>query len=376
MKFEILGGAVCSLALACSSVAQNPDRSSLAPASNAASASAEPKSVNSNASNAATPPTPSAPTAPQSKPDPAGAKPTPAKDAKDANDGGQVSAPTPKALKGPNSSTTAGIKLPVAFIDHQPIDVRSFLTRMWLRDSSFSREILDQLVVSELALREAERMGIKVDEKKVDEATQHALDVLAQRLKDKGSSLSVEQHVRQNLGVNFDNYKRELRSDAVIQMLAERAVRAYALASERVVVRLLEVDGREKLDQARAELDQGADIGELAKKYGTDEIKKAGAARMTILNSENSKLSRLAFATPVGKVGGPLEEGGRYLLLKVEQKLEPKSGSWKEVGPFVEASLAEQTVDDLEYAQWKTAVGRVYDVDLAPFLELIDQRSN
>jgi hypothetical protein len=151
-------------------------------------------------------------------------------------------------------------------------------------------------------------------------------------------------------------------------------VRAFALASERAVVRLAEFPDRAALDAFQAELAAGGDFAELVAKHGTEEIKKSPDSRMTLFQNENSKLSRLVFATPVGTVGGPLEEGGRFLLARVEERLAPKTGAWAEVGPLVEASLASQPVDDLEYAQWKTWVGKVYDVDLAPFLDLVGEK--
>jgi hypothetical protein len=43
--------------------------------------------------------------------------------------------------------------VPVALVEGQPIDVRRFLARMWTADSLGSKEVLDQLVVSQIALR-------------------------------------------------------------------------------------------------------------------------------------------------------------------------------------------------------------------------------
>ena len=159
-----------------------------------------------------------------------------------------------------------------------------------------------------------------------------------------------------------------------MQVLAERCVRGYALASERAVVRLAELPDRAAYDTFQAELAKGADFRELVAKLGTPEIKKSGDATMTLFQNDNSKLSRLVFATPTGSIGGPLEEGGRYLLVRVEERLAPKVGPWAEIGPLVEGSLASDPVDDLEYAQWKTHVGKVYDVDLQPFLELVGEK--
>ena len=98
-----------------------------------------------------------------------------------------------------------------------------------------------------------------------------------------------------------------------------------------------------------------------------------GGTVMTVVRSESSELARLAFSTEVGEVGGPLVQGGRFLLVRPEKRLEPVEGSWAEVAAAVEASLREQPIDSdrLEYAQWRTAMIRRYPIDLSPFLDLV-----
>ena len=61
--------------------------------------------------------------------------------------------------------------------------------------------------------------------------------------------------------------------------------------------------------------------------------------------------------------------GGRWLLLKVDSRPSPTSGAWEEIGPLVEASLAERAIEDPEYWQWKTWLFEQYEVDMSPLLE-------
>ncbi|MCC6408276.1 MAG: peptidyl-prolyl cis-trans isomerase [Planctomycetes bacterium] len=407
MKPAVRSVALLSLwFVACAGPAHNPDRDSLAPVE--ARAGSEPRST--PAEPVASTPAPNAPGAKSagSEATPLGADAQPAGDAaKPVASEPAVNAPATQASapasKAPESAAaqvdanSTGVpktepaespradpsgaprrleppQLAVAYVEGRALDVRRFLGRVWLRDSTFAREVLDELVVAELAIREADRLGIRIEPARVDAGVQRALDALARRLEDKGSKLTVEQHVRQNLGLDFTLYKSELERDALMQLLAERCVRAYALASERAVVRLAELPDRAAYDTFQAELAKGADFRELVAKLGTPEIKKSGDATMTLFQNDNSKLSRLVFATPTGSIGGPLEEGGRYLLVRVEERLAPKVGPWAEIGPLVEGSLASDPVDDLEYAQWKTHVGKVYDVDLQPFLELVGEK--
>lgn len=404
--------ALTLLLCACSSPASNPDRDSLAPvskraapnegvraesandaassASGAPGASDAPSNAGELAATTKQPATaaaagarpgdarsgdsndPSAPAAGAARPEPV---PSATPLSADTTTTAPAASPAPGASS-PTQGTTpdATTLLPIARVDGRVLDVRRFLTRVWIRDSSFAREVLDQLVVAELAVREADRLGIQVARERVDAGVQRALDALAKRLEEKGSKASVEDHVKKNLGLDFALYKSELERDALMQLLAERCVRTFALASERAVVSLAELPDRAALDAFQAELATGGEFAALVQKYGTEEIKQSRGAKMTLFDNQNSKLSRLVFATEVGAIGGPLEEGGRFLLVRVEERLAPKVGSWAEVGTLVEASLASDPVDDLEYAQWKTWVGKVYDVDLDPFLELVGEK--
>jgi hypothetical protein len=89
-----------------------------------------------------------------------------------------------------------------------------------------------------------------------------------------------------------------------------------------------------------------------------------------LVESELSPLSRLAFHTEPGTVGGPLEDGDRFLLILVEELHAPRAGSWAEIGAAVEQSLAERPLDETEYRQWELFLDRVHAPDLAPFFEL------
>lgn len=268
----------------------------------------------------------------------------------------------------------ADVLLPVALVATKPIDVRRFLARMWMRDSQGARELLDQLVVSQISLEEAERRGVRITPEKVDEGVEKAMAALEKRLVERGWTKGVEEHLKSQLGMTEEAYKREMRSETIVQLLAERCVRAFSMENERSVVRLMELDSRDKLDLVRAALAAGGDFETLAKEHGSDDYSKKGGAELTLVRAEGSSLARLAFATPPGEVGGPIEEGGRYLLCKVEKRLEPKAGPWSDIGPVIEASLITDPIDDLEYAQWKASTGKLYEVDLGPFLDLIGER--
>ena len=255
-------------------------------------------------------------------------------------------------------------KVPVVgVVGDKPIDLPRFLSRLWMRENVAARDVLEQLVMSRLTLLEAERLRMYIDPVQVDAVLQEAYDSMKQRLEEAGSDLSVEQHIRRNLEMDPEFYHGHLRDDAIVQLLAERCVRGWALENGRTSVRMLELDSSEA-EPARKALEAGTTFDELAQEYGQ-------AESFMVVRSESQDLARLAFATEVGAVAGPVIQGGRFLLMAVDAREEPVEGDWQVLGPRVEESLKEVPVEQREFVQWRAAMVRRYRVDLQPFLEMV-----
>lgn len=264
------------------------------------------------------------------------------------------------------------VDIPIAYVSGEAIDVRSFLTRLWMRSNDVSREVLDRLVVENLALIEAERQEIAVSPTRVDERSEAAWKALGESLERQGKGVSIAEHLRRELGVDSEYYRRQLRREAILQMLAERVVRAWAFARPRCEVRLVELADQAALDAFSAGLAAGRGFDALAKELHRYREKEPDGAHVTLVKNDNAELSRLAFHTAEGSVAGPLAaEQGRHLMLRVEKFLPPVTGTWKEIGPTIEKSLIDAPVDDLEYVQWRAEMVKSYSVDLEPFFKLI-----
>ena len=81
-------------------------------------------------------------------------------------------------------------------------------------------------------------------------------------------------------------------------------------------------------------------------------------------------VARTAFATQVGSVSAPIQDSRGFVFLKVVGAPDPLEGDWAAIGARVEADLAEQSIEDPEFWQWKDAMYQRYDIDITPFLEL------
>ena len=251
----------------------------------------------------------------------------------------------------------------VGIVGDRPVELPRFLSLLWMRETAATRDVLEQLVMSRLTILEAERFGMYLAPEDVDVVLESAYEAMRERLKEAGSTLTVEEHIRRNLEMDPGFYHSHLRDQAIVQLLAERCVRAWAMENGRADVRLLELDS-DGAEEARRALAAGGTFDELAEKHGE-------ADRLVIVRAENQEISRLAFATDVGDVAGPIVQGGRFLLMMVDRREEGIEGGWPVLGPRVEKSLVETQIEQREFVQWRSAMVRRYRVDLQPFLDLV-----
>lgn len=309
----------------------------------------------------------------EERPAPPPARPSAAQERPPADEPTGAAAESGAPLEEPAAAPSAPQRLTLGSVGGEPVDVRELLERLWLRDSQTTREAFEYVVLARVALLEAERLGVTIDPAQVDATLERALAALREKLPKGEGGPTLAQHVERTLEMDLDTYRRKLRADAIVQLLTERCVRAWFLANERVRLRVLELADVGSLEGAQAALAAGTPFELVAREHGVDVDAQGGGTLMTVVRSESSELARLAFATPVGEVGGPLVQGGRFLLLRPEERPAPVEGSWREVGAAVEASLREAPIDSdrLEYVQWRSAMTRRYPIDLGPFLDLV-----
>jgi hypothetical protein len=230
---------------------------------------------------------------------------------------------------------------------------------------------LSQLVAGELAEREAQRLGIRLRAEDVDEHLGRVNTDLERHVHSVGGeSASVEEWIAVARGVDPARYLERLRAEAMRQLLAEYAIRAWVIETGHVRVRLAVLEDREALDEARDALAAGATMAEVARRLSIDETAEQGGLVRFLVATELSPLSRLATHAPIGEVTGPIEDDGRFLLLQVEERTPGRPGPWDLLGPDVTRSLAEHPVEEGEFRQWQVFMEGRYEVDFTPFLEL------
>lgn len=376
-------------ALASCGATSNPARDSLRPAERVARENAAAAPTSTNAAGSSTPGSNSGSNSGAAAAGAAatGAAATGAAAAGAANsrasntEGAPASSPDPKPQAGSGSGASAatapfvGAQEPkhaaLGRVGGELLLVEEFLRRLWMHDNSTTRDVLEQMIFARLVLFEADRFGVELPGSMVDEAVRKGVAAVEKRLREKNSTLSFDEHVKRNLEVDPKLYRASLRADAIVSLLAERCVRAWVMETGACKVRMTEIREREKLDAARADLSAGKPFEEVARTYGLGEDKDTGLTKVRIVRAESQELSRVAFATEVGAIGGPIEQSGAWLLFIVDERDDGREIRWASEVAAIEASLARDPVQNVEFVQWRSAMSRRYQLDLGPLLEMV-----
>ena len=280
-------------------------------------------------------------------------------------------APDPGAAAAGVGAPARNVVPEVARVAGQSIGVDELVEAWTRRESAVVRRYLDELVLERLVVAEATRLDLALEGAEVEAAARDVRARIEEQVRRAGST-DLRAFLRREVGLDPDRYLEAAERSAVVELLAERCVRAFTLAQERREVSVILCDDREAADRVVAGLLQGEEFADLARAHSGDASGEQGGRIPAVLRT-TSAISRLAFHTEVGQVGGPLEQGGRWLFVRVDGAPVPQAGPWPAVGRLVLASLEEEPISDPEYWQWKDAMVDRYEVDTDPLLRLIGE---
>ncbi|MSR61110.1 MAG: peptidylprolyl isomerase [Planctomycetes bacterium] len=260
---------------------------------------------------------------------------------------------------------------PLGTIAGQPLEAEELLLELGDASPRGLFLVVDKLVAAHLALAEASRLGMRLDQNEVEQRYLEAKKQLEDEAARGKKPRALEEFIRRELGFEPGAYLERVRRGVIRQMLAERAVRAGSLASETLAVRLIVVLGEEQMKAVQAALAAGRDFGEVAREFSVDDSKEVGGLVPFVVREERSPLAALAFRTPVGELGGPMPISDHQFLLRVEEKRAPIEGDWATIEAKVLASLREHPVETSEFVHWKIETQARYPIDLGRLWSLV-----
>lgn len=292
------------------------------------------------------------------------------------NPAASPSSAAPAAASNAASSTSEPI---VARVAGQPVFVSELLEQWLYLDNFRVIEQIRNLAMSRIVVAEAKRLHVTLDPDTQSVAYEAAVSAIENEIANseagrKVKNLKLDTYVDRVMGLDPIRYRERLRDDATRALLGERVARAWLLQQEHAEIHVIVVGNEADVKAAEQDLAAGKSFEEVAKARSIDPSKDEGG-RVTPITRGPTPLSKLAFDTETGAVGGPITDAGAWLLVRVDAKRAPLEGDWSRIGPLVERSLKERPVEPLEAKQWHVAMIERYPVDLDPFLDLVHEPS-
>lgn len=294
----------------------------------------------------------------------------------------ETTKPEPMTARDPEPATAesdmrdevadASRPMPVAHVAGTDIDVRELLSQWLFHDSPGVHETLGELILARFSFAEAARLGMRIPDSELDLAYERGLEALSAEIERVSPGVPVDDYIERSRGLDPETFRARLKEQTSRALIAERVVRAWLLANDHVIARAIVTNSRAEMADVEALLKQGADFETVASEKSIDPSRERGGLLPPITRGEHS-LARLAFVTQVGELGGPIEEQGRFMLIRVDERPRSKEGNWAEVGPAVERSLDRRPIDPMEWLQWEEAMYARYGVDTKPFLDLVGE---
>jgi hypothetical protein len=260
---------------------------------------------------------------------------------------------------------------PAGWVDGRALSLEEILVE-WQRTAP--REvflIVEKLVSARLAFAEAERLGLKLDEQAVEAACAAQIARTRAEIAREAGGEDLDDYIREVLGTEPERQWETVRAGVRRQMLAERAVRAFALEHENARVRILVVADEAQARGLADELAAGADFATLAREHSIDSSAAEGGLVPYLVRQDAAPLARIVFAAAPGELVGPLPAAGHFFLVLVEELRAPLAGGPDELLGAVEQSLRAFPVAEAEFLHWKLEMEQRYPVDLGPLLRCI-----
>lgn len=272
----------------------------------------------------------------------------------------------------------------VAIVNGQPISKRKLVDVLM---ESHGLEILQQLIVLELAKAETQRQSIRVSAVDVDREFQQALERIAPEVDAEGKTLTPAEKqetlelVLEQKGISLPEFMIGMERNTHLRKLVERELRVtddtlreeYARRyGEKVQVRHVQVDNVSALHEALRLVQEDVDFGEIARRVSqnADTARNGGLLEpFTFQDRELSPVLReAAFSLAPGEVSKPIKVGPWFHILKLERRIPPTEARFEDVRAEVEremrARVVPQKMNERLAELFRKAEIRVLDSDL------------
>jgi parvulin-like peptidyl-prolyl isomerase len=224
-------------------------------------------------------------------------------------------------------------------------------------------EVMQQLIVLELAKEETRRLKIRVTDEDVQREFDRALTKIAPPVDAFGRTLTSEDKQKslemllQQKGITLTEFKIGMERNAHLRKVVEQSFRVddatlreefARLYGEKVEVRHIQVGDVNGLHEALNRLEKGEDFVAVvhAVSQNPDTAPSGGMLAPFAFNEEvvAPVLREAAFSMKPGEVSKPIRVGTWWHILKLERRIPAPDVKFEDVRPQVEQSLREHAI--------------------------------
>lgn len=223
----------------------------------------------------------------------------------------------------------------------------------------YGQQVLEDLINREVVFQEAERLGIKIDPKRVD-------DELAKIKEGYGPEQDFQTALKEQGGTDLDALRKEITYQMLVQELATKDVviseeeqqaqynnhlDRYAIPMQAHVWQII-VASEEEAKQVQRELKAGANFSTLAKERSIDSLTAANGGDLGWVSSADRDLEdnikETIASLAVGTDSNPIPYGDQYAIIRVVERKDAKQLSFDEVKDQIRRELAMAQVESLD----------------------------
>ncbi len=238
-----------------------------------------------------------------------------------------------------------------ALVNGDPIMKDELFDLMYAQGGS---EVLEDLIIRQLIIQEAGRLGITVDESELDEEIDKVIE--------EGFMGSEEDFLMllEQFGVAIESFREDARLNLLARKIAmeqadftEEDGREFFEEYRYLFEQEEEVEARHILVETEAEaeeiaglLAEGESFEDLAAEYSTDQSNKDDGGYLGFFSRGNmvEPFEEMAFSMEIGDISGPVETEFGYHIIEVLDRIEKEEVSFEEVSEQVMETLADEQV--------------------------------
>jgi len=208
--------------------------------------------------------------------------------------------------------------------------------------------------------------GLEMVEYMLQSNPKHSDKSLKEYLETQGSSIGeLEDSIRETLalGKYLDNRFDEEDKISYFEsnknaFNGERVRASYILIDTIKLKTAAELENaKQKIEEVKKEIDNGADFAETARKYSTCPSAKDGGDIGFFQRNDfpTSKFIEAAFSMKVGEISEPVKMQNGYQIIKITDKEEGKDVKYKDVADIVDRLYLQEKTDELMKRLYKKA---------------------